>query len=269
MMGGQAAAMLGIPAVVSRRVDNPEPAILSALRYRRFRKVVAISDVIASVLLDSGLDPSKLVVIRSAVDVDRFATAPERARFTAEFGLSPESTVIVSAGQLIRRKGQRHLLAATATLMERYPGLRILLFGQGPMEAELKCLCADLGLDQVVTFAGFRDDLDEWLGAADILVHTALAEGLGVIALKAQAAGVPVVAFAAGGLPEVIADAETGLLVPAADEGALAEAIATLVDDSELREGYAKAARAHMRAHFGIETMVTDHQRLYESILNG
>ena len=268
VLGGQAAAMLGIPAVVSRRVDNPESKLLSALRYRRFERVIAISDAIAGVLADAGLDARKIVVIRSAVDAAAFGAAPERAVLAAEFGIGPEHFAIACAAQLIPRKGQRYLLDAVARLTAQRPGLRVVLFGQGAEEAALKARCQALGLSDVVRFAGFRADLDRYLGAFDVLAHPALAEGLGVITLKAQAAGVPVVAFAAGGLPEAVVHEQTGLLVPPADTVRLAEALALLSDDRDLRDRYARAAREHAEASFSVDAMVTGHLRLYEAILN-
>ena len=267
-LGGQAAAMLGIPAVVSRRVDNVEPKFVAGLRYRRFRRVVAISRAIAEVLIEAGLDRRKLTVIRSAVDVDRFAEAPDRDVLQNEFDIGAGDVAMACAAQLIPRKGQDHLLEAASKLEPGYPGLRIVLFGRGPEEARLRDLREKLGLQAVVHFAGFRDDLDDYLGAFDLLVHPALTEGLGVIALKAQAAGVPVIASDAGGLAEVVVHGKTGLLVPPSDPDLLAQAMAKLLDDSTLRDRYSKAAREHARANFALEPMVNEHLRLYESILN-
>ena len=267
--GGRAAALLKIPAVVSRRVDNVEPALLARFRYRPFARVIAISATIADVLRATGIDAGKLHTIRSAVDCEAFAVRPDRRVLQQQFGLETDQLALASAGQLIERKGQRYLLQAVAALSARFPTLRLVVYGQGRDEDKLRSLCRQLGIDDIVYFAGFRDDLDSYLGAFDLLVHTALAEGLGVIALKAQAAGVPVVAFRAGGLGEVIVDGETGRLVPPRDVDALSTAIAGLLDDIALRDRYAKAAREHAAAQFSVATMVEEHIRLYEALLNG
>jgi glycosyltransferase involved in cell wall biosynthesis len=267
-LGGQAAALAGIPAIVSRRVDNPEPGPMAALRYRKFRKVVAISEAIAAVLMEAGVEASKIEVIRSAVDAERFAHGRSRDELCETFGLRPEDQLVAAAGQLIARKGHEHLLAAAHRLKPRYPRLRVLLFGQGREERVLRRRAAALDVEDIVQFAGFRDDLDEFLGGFDLLVHTALAEGLGVIALKAQAAGVPVIAFAAGGLPEVVADEVTGRLVPPGDTAALSDAMAGLLDDSARRDRYAKAARERASREFGTQAMIDAHIRLYESVID-
>ena len=118
-------------------------------------------------------------------------------------------------------------------------------------------------------FAGFRDDLDSYMGCIDLFVHPATAEGLGVIALKAAAAGVPVVGFAAGGLPEAVIDGETGFLVPAEDVDALTAAVARLMDDPALRADLGRAGRKRMQKEFSIATMVDRHIALYESVFHG
>lgn len=267
--GGRAASGLRIPAVVSRRVDNPEPTFLARFRYRPFARIIAISDAIAGVLRDTGIDASKVLTIRSAVDCEAFARRPRRDELKQRFGIDRDHLALVSAGQLIERKGQRFLLDTVAALRSRFPAVRVVLFGQGRDEAMLRARSNELGIDDIVHFAGFDDDLDSYLGAFDLLVHPALAEGLGVIALKAQAAGLPVVAFDAGGLGEVVVDGETGRLVPPRDVGALSAALADLLDDIALRERYSTAAREHAATHFSVSKMVEEHIRLYQSLLNG
>lgn len=266
--GGRAARANGIPAVLSRRVDNREPGWLARLRYRPYRKIVAISETIAEVLRATGVQHSRLTVIRSAVAANDFDEPPDRVAFRQAFALQAGDPVLFCVAQFIERKGHRFLLEAMGELLPRYPRLRLILFGRGPLEAELRSLAADAGLDHAVQFAGFREDLDDYLSCADLLVHPALAEGLGVAALKAAAAGVPVVAFAAGGLREAVVHDETGLLLPPGDVAALAAGIAALLDDSERRRQLGQNGRARMHKEFSIETMVASHIDLYRSILN-
>ena len=128
---------------------------------------------------------------------------------------------------------------------------------------------ASLGLGDVVQFAGFRDDLDEFIGCFDLFVHPALTEGLGVATLKAQAAGVAVIGFAAGGLSEAIEHEKTGLLVPPEDVEMLQDAIAILVNDDVLRHRLGRAGQKRMQNEFSIATMADRHIEVYESVLNG
>jgi glycosyltransferase involved in cell wall biosynthesis len=120
-----------------------------------------------------------------------------------------------------------------------------------------------------VQFAGFREDLDSYISCFDLLAHPALAEGLGVAALKAAAAGLPVVGFAAGGIVEAVANGRTGLLVEPEDTDALGSAIARLIDDPNLAAMLGAAGRERMQNEFSIATMADRHVDLYESVLNG
>ncbi len=269
VLGGLAASFADVPAVVSRRVDNTEMRVVASLRYRPFERIIAISETIAEVLEDHDVDPARITVIRSAVDADRFQPSTSRQPFLDEFGLPDDAFAVCAAGQLIPRKGHRYLLEAAGQLKARYPQLRVLIFGEGALDNELRAQAAELGLGDVVQFAGFRDDLDDWLTDFDLFCHPALAEGLGVATLKAAAAGLPVVGFRAGGLVEAIEHDVTGILVAPEDSDALAKAIADLIDDPALASQLGAAGRARMQNTFSIATMTDQHIALYESILNG
>jgi len=269
ILGGLAASIADIPTVVSRRVDNTEMRLMAALRYRPFRKVIAISSAIRDVLIDRGVEAERLVIIRSAVDAAAFADKAECDAFQREFSLSNEDFVIAAAGQLIPRKGHRYLLQAVADLKDRYSQLRLVVFGDGYLNNQLRAQSTSLGLGDVVQFAGFRDDLDSFFGCFDVFAHPALAEGLGVSALKAAAAAVPVVGFAAGGMVEAVSHETTGLLVPSGDSDALADAIRQFIDDPDLGRRFGKAGRRRMQDEFSIESMAERHLALYESVVNG
>lgn len=242
---------------------------MAALRYRPFAKVIAISEAIANMLRERGVEDSRLVVIRDAVDTRPFAATPDCTAFRHEFDLSDSDFVLAAAGQLIARKGHRFLLEALAGLRKRYPQVRAVIFGTGELDAVLREQAVSLGLGETVRFAGFRGDLDDFMACFDVLVHPALAEGLGVVTLKAQAAGVPVVGFAAGGVGEAVAHGETGLLVAPESVAELETAIARLIDDDQMRQAMGAAGRERMQNDFGIVTMVDRHIGVYESVLNG
>jgi glycosyltransferase involved in cell wall biosynthesis len=154
-----------------------------------------------------------------------------------------------------------------ADLRHRYPALRLVVFGEGFLLNQLRAQAAALDLGNVVQFAGFREDLDTFVSCFDLFAHPALAEGLGVAALKASAAGVPVVAFAAGGVVEAVADGETGSLVEPGNADALGAAIARFADDPALRQRCGEAGRRRMQNEFSIATMADKHVALYESVL--
>jgi glycosyltransferase involved in cell wall biosynthesis len=155
-----------------------------------------------------------------------------------------------------------------ANLAESVRSLKVLIFGEGELGESLRRDVAARGLDDIIRFEGFREDLDRWMSAFDLFVHPALAEGLGVVTLKAQAAGVPVVGFRAGGMPEAVAHGVSGILVDPGNVTAITEAIATLMDDSERRASYGAAGQARMRKEFSVETMAEKHLHLYERLLS-
>jgi glycosyltransferase involved in cell wall biosynthesis len=155
---------------------------MAMLRYKPFRKIIAISEAIAKALRGLDVEAERIAVIRSAVDASAFARKPDREAFRAEFALDENAFAIAAVGQLIPRKGHRHLLQAVADLVQTRPQIRVMIFGDGYLNNQLRAQAASLGLGGVVQFAGFRDDLDDFIGGFDLFVHPALAEGLGVAA---------------------------------------------------------------------------------------
>ncbi len=269
ILGGLAAARADVPAVVSRRVDNTEWQPLATLRYRPFRKIIAISNAVADALRKQGVVDERVAVIRSAVDADRLAQQPDRDAFKVQFGIDDGVFTIAAVGQLIPRKGHRYLLQAVADLAHSHPSVRLLIFGDGYLNNQLRAQAAAAGLGGIVQFVGFRDDLDDYIACFDLLVHPALTEGLGVIALKAAAAGVPVVGFDAGGLNEAVDHERSGLLVPPRDVEQLRHAIVTLIEDAPARQRMGVAGRERMQQEFSIAAMADKHVVLYDSITNG
>lgn len=269
LLGGLAASLAEIPAIVSRRVDNTEMRLMAALRYKSFEKIVAISDAVAGVLRDQDVDADKIVVIRDAVDADAFPENPDRAAMRDEFNLDDNHFAIAAAGQLIPRKGHRYLLQAVAELVQRRPQVRLVIFGEGALNDELRVQASELGLGGVVQFAGFRPDIDEYIAGFDLFVHPALTEGLGVATLKAASAGLAVVGFDAGGVKEAVAHRETGLVVPAEDVEKLHDAMAMLIDDESTRLRMGAAGRSRMQSEFSIDTMAEKHVALYAEVING
>jgi glycosyltransferase involved in cell wall biosynthesis len=268
-LGGIAARLSGVPAILSRRVDSADLALLGRLKYMSYARVIAISGAIRDQLSGLGLPGEKLRLVRSGIDVAACQPSWTRERFLREFRLFEEDVPIAVVAQFIPRKGHAHLLAAIGQLRETASRVRVILFGEGPLRAELEQGVAQAGLISEVEFAGYRNDLLEFLGHFQLLVHPALREGLGVSLIEAQAAGVPVVAFDVGGVPEAVADGETGMLVPAGDSWALAEAIGGLVLNPVRRRHLANAGPDRVRAEFSVERMVRGNLAIYSEVLDG
>ncbi len=266
ILGGLAARTSKVKVVLSRRVDNPQSPWLVHLKYRLYHRVITISEGIYQVLLREGVKEDKLRCVRSAVGPEVFEVRCDREWFRHSFGLADGAIVLAVIAQLIPRKGHRFLLQAMPELLRTFPQMRLLLFGQGALEHALKQQVAALGLQQKVTFAGFRTDLPRILPCLDLLVHPALMEGLGIALLQAAGAGVPIVAVNAGGMPEAVRDGENGLLAPPGDSPALAHAISRLLSDPALMRRMGQAGRELIEREFSVARMVEGNLQVYREL---
>lgn len=175
---------------------------------------------------------------------------------------------MATVAQLISRKGHRFLLQAMPRLIERFPNLRWLIFGKGPLKSALQEQIAKQGLRAHVQLAGFRQDLPKIYPCLDLLVHPALMEGLGIALLQAASAGLPIVAVDAGGMPEVVEDGVNGRLVPGGSVEVLGDAVEQLLADKSLRKEMGESGREKMRRSFSVEQMVVGNLAVYQGLLN-
>lgn len=266
VLGALAARLAGVPVVLSRRVDNPESRAWAALKYRLHHRVIAISEGIARVLREAGVPARKLRVVRSSLDPAPWQQPAPRAELCATFNAPSDALLVGVVAQLIERKGHRVLFAALRQLapVER-ARLCVLVFGQGPLREALEREAADLGC--AVRFCGFRRDLPRWLGALDLLVHPAYMEGLGVSLLQASAAGVPIIASRAGGMPEAVAEGVSGLLVEPGDATPLCDALRRLMNDAALRQRLGAQGRARIEREFSVAQMAQGNLAVYRELL--
>jgi glycosyltransferase involved in cell wall biosynthesis len=266
-LGGRGAARAGVPALLTRRVDRPVGGLLAGLGYRPYRHFVAISAHIRRQLEAAGVSAQRITLIRSAVDAALVEPNWSRERLAREFQLDPGQLLVGCIAQLIPRKGHDILIRAWREVAAACPAARLLLFGQGPLERRLRRAVRTAGVAGSVVFAGFREDLGDFLGRLDLVVHPALEEGLGLAVLEAQAAGVPVVAFRAGGVPEIVADGRSGYLVAAGDAPALAIAMTELLQNADRRRAFAEYAWQFAAREARVADMIAAHLTLYRRLL--
>jgi glycosyltransferase involved in cell wall biosynthesis len=200
--------------------------------------------------------PKRVRIIANGV-----AITPEdpavRARVRSEFRLGDEP-VLLATSRLHPTKGHRDLLAAVAQLRQTSPRVRLLLVGDGVERPHLEEQARGLGLGDAVRFTGFRDDVTALLQAADLFVLPSLREGMPNAALEAMAAGLPIVACAVDGVPEAVADGETGLLVPPGSPDALADALGRLLADRARAERLGRAGRDRARERFALDRVLAE-----------
>ncbi|HEX6885577.1 MAG TPA: glycosyltransferase family 4 protein [Planctomycetota bacterium] len=265
-LGAWAARWARRPAVSTRRQDRPvaRSARTRLLYGRLLARTVAISPAVAECLRLGGVRAPQVI----ASSVDPAALRPRRARadVRAELGLAPEDFVVLTLCALVPRKGVDVLVDALAALPPSPTPSVLLVAGDGPERAALEARAASLG--RRVRFLGARTDKAELLAACDAFVLASRAEGLGVAALEAMAAGRAVVASRVGGLAEAVVEGRTGLLVPPGEPAPLAAALARLRDDPALRAQLAGNGPARVREGFEVEQMVSAYERLYREVLS-
>ena len=214
-----------------------------------------------------GLNPAKVRVVANGVDVAAIDAARPGKAVRRDLGLPEGVPVIGLVGRLDHwGKGHQELLAAMARLRERHPA-HALIVGGGRRMDEVRQLAASLGLAGAVHFLGPRPDVPDLLNAMDIFVLPSYSEGVSLALLKAMAAGLPVIATAVGGLPEVVTDGDNGLLIPPRDAGALAGALERLLTDPALSQRLGATARVHVREHFSLDRLGREINEIYEDLI--
>jgi sugar transferase (PEP-CTERM/EpsH1 system associated) len=258
--------LVGVPVIIC---SERTMAMESEWRYRINRWTIGLVDRVIAVSANVrdfyaahvGLTADKLVVIYNGVQVPELSISLREAR--AELGLPDDGPIIGAISRLDPVKGVDFLIRALAQVN----GATLVVVGDGPERAALEALAGDLGVADRIHWAGHRRDVPYLLPAFDLLVQPSLHEGLPNTVLEAMACGLPVVATAVGGTPEVIVDGLTGLLVPPRDADALAQAMVTLLSNADLRRTMGRAGRERVAQRFTAERMVEQTQRLYGQLL--
>ena len=268
LFAGLACRGMGRAALLTRRVDNPEPRAYARFKYRPYRLVVAISRAVRDELCGpGGIDPARVPTVASAVDTAAFRPdSSARERVLRTFGLGDDAFIIGICAQLIARKGHELFLRCLPEIVRSRRNVRVFCFGRGPLRTRLQRLAAELDLAPHVQFPGFRDDIAALLPGLDLLVHPARREGLGVAVLEAMAAEVPVVATAVGGIVDAVTDGCEGLLVPWGDAARLASAVERMIDDAAARKRMGAAGRIRAERDFSIARMTERYLQLYRDV---
>ena len=214
----------------------------------------------------------RIVTIHNFIDYDRWAGASGEAgaRFRASLGAEDSARLIGVVGHVNQRKGQIYLVQAMPKILAAVPEARLVLVGDDfdvEYVASVRAASEELGLGSRVVWTGHRDDVCDILPALDLVALPSSEESLPLSLLEAMAAGLPVVATTAGGIPECVADGETGTLVPPADVDALAEAIIPLLRDPSLRRRYGEAGRRRVREHFSPEVQTARIESVFASVV--
>ncbi len=210
-------------------------------------RVVTVCGVFAERLEHRGVSAQRIRIQHNAVRPFERPPEAEVAKIRDQWNLRGR-LVILAVGRLSAEKGHADLLRAVAALSRvKTPDWRLLVAGDGPEMASLKAQAAELGIGSKVVFAGHQTDLRHYYAGADVLALPSHTEGSPNVVLEAMAAGVPIAACSVGGVPEIVTDGETGLLVPARQPERMAEALSRLVLNEDLRGRLGKAGQQKAR----------------------
>jgi glycosyltransferase involved in cell wall biosynthesis len=224
--------------------------------------VFAVSADLKQHIAAEGFPSRSIGVIHNGIDVGTEPSAGDRARIRQTLGVADDVFTVGSVARLDPVKDLGTLIDGVGHLAPERR-VRLVLVGDGAELPRLKQIAAARGILNDVTFLGHRDDARQWLAGFDTFVNSSTSEGVSLTILEAMAAGLPVVATAVGGTPEVL-DETSGCLVPARDPVALAAALRGLARDPERRASLGRAARRRVEIHFTLDRMVDDYRRVYE-----
>lgn len=280
---GALASLAGVPFVAHRRVDFPVGAVARVFKYGCAARTVAVSQAIADILVGSGLPREKIAVVPDGIpvgaeenawcqaDADRYKPpTPEKRNhyrriLSEELRIDPAMTWIGNLAALVPHKDHDTLLAAAVLVLHKRPNARFIIAGRGPEEPRLAAAVERLGLAGKAFLVGHREDAAPLLKSLDVYVQSSWGEGMGSVLIEAAACGVPRAATTAGGIPEVVADGETGLLVEPRNPEALADAIVRLIDDRALAKRLVERGLSGL-GRFGLKRMAADMERIYDAI---
>lgn len=273
LMGGLAARSLGLPVVSTihvmewdaERRERVKARLMDLARRHCSAAVITVSDRARAALLDAGYGRGvRLVTVHNGVDAD---PEPGKGReVRAELGLDADDLVVTMVSVLREGKGHEVAIEAFRGLRRQRPNLRLLIVGDGPRRDHVHRMARELG--RAAVLAGHRDDVLNVLDASDVLLHPSHADAFPTALLEAFAASVPVVATAVGGIPEIVTDGETGVLVAAPPRSeAVARALERVLDDRPLRRRLGAAGRGRFEAEFSAQRWAQRTREVYEAAL--
>lgn len=250
-------------------IDSPKRVAVNQHLFRHLTsRIVAVSDDVRERLVRyEGLPRSAIEVVYNGTKASPPADAETKARIRAGLGLAPDDIVAGTVGRLDPVKNVPLAVRSLAALRDKHPDLRLLVIGDGPAKATIEQSARDHGVTDLVVMTGFRDDASELVRAMDIFLLPSLTEGTSLALVSAMAAGIPAVATAVGGTPEVIDHGTSGLLIESEDGDELTAALERLIEDPEEARALGAAARETYLERFTYDAMIEGFRGIYREML--
>jgi glycosyltransferase involved in cell wall biosynthesis len=276
--GRIAGRLAGVPVIIStvhnslkdyevRSIRRGLYTFLLRLTLPLVHRIICVSDSNSRDLIDEcPAAEVKTQTVHNGVDPLAFPPQPDRQKIRQEFGIT-QGPVLVTIARLTEQKGHRYLLQTFPDLLKTWPQLCCLFVGEGELHDALRCIAINLGVERACRFVGVREDIADILAAADLFVLPSLSEGFPFVLLEALAMGRPVVASRVNGIPELIEDHKTGLLVPPRDPQALARAIREVLSDPTAASKMGAEGRAVVQERFTVDRMVANTMAIFDAAM--
>jgi glycosyltransferase involved in cell wall biosynthesis len=232
---------------------------------------IVVSDALANTLkIEHNIVEEKIRKIYNGIETNIYSSGKNDDGITKKirnsFNISDNDFLIGSIGRLCWQKGFEYLIHSLPDVLSKYPNVKILLVGDGPLKNTIKDLTKTLNVEKKVIFAGFRDDVKNILSALDMLAVPSLVEGFPMIVLEAMAMQKPIVASKIEGIIEQLEDGKEGILIPARDHNSIANSICRIIENNHFAEKIGKAAREKVKKLFSVETMIRKTEDIYLSV---
>jgi glycosyltransferase involved in cell wall biosynthesis len=256
--------------VISRRVGYPlSKGRVAQARYKAAARIVAISNWVAEQLVASGAPKEKLVVVYEGVDIPALPGAEARQRARKRWRVPEDAQLLGSVGVLLPDKGHELLIRALAQLREDFPGCKLLLAGSGAGKEALQALATELGVSEMVIFAGFVADIGAVYAALDVFLFPSFFEGLGTSLLAAMSYQIPSVAFECCAFGEIIENGKSGFLVESGSVDGIAKIVAKILRKPKLGKSIGEAGRARIEEKFSSGRMIEEMTKVYREVIAG
>lgn len=270
-VAGMAARLAGVGLVRTRHLNLPlKRSWHNFVHYLPHRIVTCGQATLENLRDKEGFPASQLVSIPTGIDFTQFRPCRTRHEVRTELGLSEDAAqthfVILMAAVIRAVKRHEVAIESFASFHQIHPDSILLLAGEGPMRAQVEAMCLCRGISDAVHFLGHREDIPDLMMASDALILTSRSEGVPQVVTQALGLGLPVIATAVGGVPELIIDNKTGLLVAAENPAQTSAAMCRLYDEPQLRERLSATGRTHALTYFSQNVMLDTTEALYAEI---
>ena len=231
-------------------------------------RIICVSEAVKRTVMErERVDENRIVVIRNGVDPLPEVTE-ETAEIRKKLGIGEDHLVVGMVANFNRAvKGVSIFLDAVPEILRAVPAARFLLLGRGKEEKALRDKARAMGIESHILFAGYRKDIHRYYAIMDVSALTSFSEGLSITLLESMSCGIPVVATRVGGNPEVVADGETGYLVPSGDIAAFASKTIKLLLDRDLRKRLGDEARKRLERNFSLRDVALRYLEVYEGLI--